>query len=256
MKYIDCCNHYNNDIVNRFSKAKSIDNFFTVEEIDTLRLYQFQNSKRVKMQPSSSNIQPVVSMTKMMSDLPDITAKFKDLLGDFAKVHTGNYFITSQLHDAHVDLISQDEEINNSWITNLIPYKSVIIPLFLTKGSQACTAFMNQRRIGYSVIFDKDYLSGDESSMYEILRSYNGLIDINGTPTDDNLDLNQWTETKYPQITKNNFKGFSEEIVIEQKIRSLIVFDSCQIHASCNLTGDNYTWIKNAINIQFYKEHK
>ena len=52
MKYIDCCKHYNNDIVNRFSKAKSIDNFFTVEEIDTLRLYQFQNSKRVKMQPS------------------------------------------------------------------------------------------------------------------------------------------------------------------------------------------------------------
>ena len=255
MKYIECCEHYKTDIINRFEPAYSIDNFFTQEEIEILRLYQFQNSRKIKMQHSSSNIQPLVNISKMVNELDFLKSKFINLFKNFSEKHTGNFFITNRLHDAHVDLISEMES-KNEWFDNLIPYKSVIIPLFLTKGETAHTAFMDQRRIGYSVIFDRDYLSPDESAMYEILRDYNGLIDINGNPTISKIDLNQWSESKYPQITKNNFIGFTEESILEQRIGSVIVFDACQIHASCNIGNSSYNWLKNAINIQFYKEHK
>lgn len=255
MKYIECCKIYRSKIIERFEPAYSVDNFFTAEEIESLRLYQFQNSKRVKMQLSSSNMQPLVNISQMMKDLDFLSSKFSNLFGEFSHKHTGNFFITNRLHDAHVDLISEDEA-QNDWFDNLIPYKSVIIPLFLTKGETAHTAFMDQRRIGYSVIFDRDYLSPDESAMYEILREYDSLIDTDGNPTDLEIDLNQWTEKKYPQITKNNFIGFSEEAILEQKTGSIMVFDACQIHASCNMNKTSYSWLKNAINIQFYKEHK
>lgn len=254
MKYIECCNYYKKDIIERFEPAYSIDNFFTQDEIDILRLYQFQNSRKIKMQHSSSNIQPLVNISKMITDLDFLKSKFTDLFKDFSKKHTGNFFITNRLHDVHVDLISENEA-ENEWFDNLIPYKSVIVPLFITKGETAHTAFMDQRRIGYSVIFDRDFMSPDESAMYNILREYNGLIDINGNPTDPNVDLNQWKENKYPQITKNNFIGFSEEVILEQHVGSLLVFDACQLHASCNIKNESYNWLKNAINIQFYKDH-
>jgi hypothetical protein len=250
MKYIECCEKYKNDIISRFSPAEKIDNFFTKEETDQLRLYQFQNTRRVKMQDSSSNIQPLVDIGKMIYALDFLENKFKDLFGDFSRRHSGNYFISNQPHDVHTDLLTEDE---GEWTENLIPYKSVIIPLFLTKGAQAHTAFMDQRRIGYSVIFDRDYVSTDDSSCYEILREYNGLIDINGNPTDPNLEPNDWTRSRYPQVTRNNFIGFSEETVLNQTVGSILVFDACQLHAS--VINNSRPWMKNAINIQFYKEH-
>jgi hypothetical protein len=254
MKYIECCKHYKSQIIESFEPAYSIDNFFTDDEIKQLTLYQFQNSNRIKMQNSSSNIQPIVDMSILFKDLDFLKSKCTDVFGKFADEHTGNFFITNRLHDIHVDLIAETEA-SNPWYDNLIPYKSVIIPLFLTKDETAHTTFMEQRRIGYSVIFDRDFLSPSESSIYEIQREYTDLIDINGNQTDPNIDLNQWSENKYPQITKNNFIGFSEESILEQRVGSLIVFDSCQIHASCDMNQKPYNWLKNAINIQFYKEH-
>tara|TARA_B100000035_G_C21024254_1_gene565439 strand:+ start:776 stop:1534 length:759 start_codon:yes stop_codon:yes gene_type:complete len=250
MKYIDCCEKYRTDIIKRFSVAQKIDNFFTEEEVDQIRLYQFQNATKVKFQPSASNIQPLVNPNALIYDLEFMYNKFKELLGDFSKMHTGNYFISSKPHDIHTDLVTEDE---NDISENLIPYKSIIIPLFLTKNAQAHTAFMHQRRIGYSVIFDRDYMSPDESSCYEILREYNGLIDINGNPTDPDLEPNDWTIEKYPQVTRNNFIGFSEENVFEQTVGSILVFDSCQLHSSVII--NKKPWMKNAINLQFYKEH-
>lgn len=250
MKYIECCEKYRDDIISRFSPAEKIDNFFTKDEIEQLRLYQFQHTRRVKMQESSSNIQPLVDVGKMIYALDFLENKFKDLLGDFSRRHSGNYFIASKPHDVHTDLLTEDE---GDWTDNLIPYKSVIIPLFLTRGAQAHTAFMHQRRIGYSVIFDRDYLSADDSSCYEILREYNGLIDINGNPTDPDLDSGDWSEQSYPQVTKNNFLGFSHEAVFEQTVGSILVFDACQLHSSVIINSN--PWMKNAINIQFYKEH-
>jgi len=250
MKYIECCEKYRDDIISRFEPAKQIDNFFTKDEIEELRLFQFQNTRRVKMQISSSNIQHLVDIGKMIYKLDFLENKFKDLLGDFSRRHSGNYFIASKPHDVHTDLLTEDE---SHWTENLIPYKSVIIPLFLTKGARAHTAFMQQRRIGYSVIFDRDYLSTDDSSCYEILREYNGLIDVHGNPTDPNLEPTNWSEYMYPQVTENNFRGFSHESVFEQSTGSILVFDACQLHSS--IVIDNKPWMKNAINIQFYKEH-
>ena len=63
LRYIDCCQHYEKDIIGRFEKAKEVKNFFTQEEIDDLRLYQFQNAHRCKFQTTSSNIQPIVDIT-------------------------------------------------------------------------------------------------------------------------------------------------------------------------------------------------
>ena len=115
-----------------YYKAKEVKNFFTQQEIDDLRLYQFQNAHRCKFQTTSSNIQPIVDITDMFANLKWLTPKFEEIFGkdSFAKEHSGNFYITAQPHDAHVDLPTEDEE-ENRWFDNLIPWKSVIVPLFL-----------------------------------------------------------------------------------------------------------------------------
>ena len=81
LRYIDCCQHYEKDIIGRFEKAKEVKNFFTQEEIDDLRLYQFQNAHRCKFQTTSSNIQPIVDITDMFANLKWLTPKFEELFG-------------------------------------------------------------------------------------------------------------------------------------------------------------------------------
>ena len=49
-KYQENCEQYHKDIVDRFEVAKSVDKFWTKDEIQTLLEYQFQNAKRVKAQ--------------------------------------------------------------------------------------------------------------------------------------------------------------------------------------------------------------
>jgi hypothetical protein len=57
----------------------------------------------------------------------------------------------------------------------------------------------------------------------------------------------------YPLISKENFSGFSEEAIFKQKTGDVMVFDACQVHASCQLPGSDPHWMKNGMNIQFYK---
>ena len=256
LRYITCCKFYKDEIVQRFRPAQRLENFFNKKEIEDLRTYQFQKARRVKFQETSSNIQSVCDMSQMFIDLPWLQYKFEELFGrgEFAQQHTGNYYITTQPHDAHIDLPTETEE-RHRWYDNLIPYKSVIIPLFLTHYTRAWTAFFKQRKIGYSVTFDRDHMSKQENSDYKIAREYKGLIDQLGNDCDPETDYDNWTHKKYPHISKNNLRGFEEEIVLEHQIGSIMLFDACQIHASVLWDEQPPTWMKNGINIQFYKHH-
>ena len=118
LTYIECCEKYKQQIIDRFEPAQKVDKFFTKEEIDELRVYQFKNAKKVKFRETSSNIQPNVSINKMFVDMPWLQEKFASFFEhDFSKRHSGNYYITTQPHDHHVDLPSEDEE----GFDNLIP---------------------------------------------------------------------------------------------------------------------------------------
>lgn len=254
MKYIECCEYYKNNIIHNFSPAKKIDNFFTEKEIEILRLYQFQNARTVKFQASSSNIQPLASIPMLFRNEKWLRQKFLEIFGDFSGNHSGNYFISNQPHDAHLDLITEEEGApEDPYFDDVIPFKSVIIPLFLTKGAQAHTAFMHQRRIGYSVILDRDAEKSQDTAMYEISRNYNNFIDINGEPMDPEKDYGEWDPNKYPHISENSFRGLSHETILEQDVGSILVFDACQVHAS--IVIDKEPWLKNAINVQFYKSY-
>ena len=257
LTYIECCEKYKQQIIDRFEPAQKVDKFFTKEEIDELRVYQFKNAKKVKFRETSSNIQPNVSINKMFVDMPWLQEKFSNFFEhNFSKKHSGNYYITTQPHDHHVDLPSEDEE----GFDNLIPYKSVIIPLFLTHHTAASTAFFKQRRVGYSITFDRDRKTRQRDSLYKIARTYDGLIDINGNDCDPEKDYNNWSVEHYPHITKNNLRGFEEEIVLDYRVGSVMVFDACQVHASTmqlvtQRYNDGNCWMKNGINIQFYLDH-
>jgi len=61
-----------------------------------------------------------------------LTDKFTEALGEFDEILTGNFYITIMHHDAHVDLINEDEE-NDPVFHNLIPWKSVVFPIFLIR---------------------------------------------------------------------------------------------------------------------------
>jgi|TARA_R110000764_G_scaffold194303_1_gene279631 hypothetical protein len=175
--------------------------------------------------------------------------KFESILKhDFSKHHTGNYYITTQLHDAHVDLMTESET-QFDWAENLIPYKSCVIPLGITAGAEAHTAFFKQRHIGTSVTFDRVGQSSQDKSMYKIAREY---------PTFETIDTPVLDNTQgyiFPHIVEGNINEFEIEAVFPFKPGSAMVFDACQLHASCvTRMRPNFSSLKTGINIQFYIE--
>lgn len=248
MSYIQNCNTHRQTIIDNFEPAYAVQNFFTSEELEQLVLLQFQTATRIKWAPTSNNIQPVADIDSIFKAMPVLDEKFSKLLGDYSKHHTGNFYITTQLHDAHVDLITEHEANEFPWTNNVIPYKSVVIPLLISNHADAHTAFYKQRHIGYSLTFDKAHVSSQDDSMYEIAREY---------PEFYTLDGNTKAKGKYitPQIPPENLEGIELETVLPFNIGDILVFDSCQIHASCvRRNFPNYKWLKSGINIQFYKE--
>ena len=264
-QYINNCKKYRQDIIDRFEPAYVMEKFFSDNEVQILMDYQFQNAKRVKARSSSCNIQSVVSMQRMFRDNPWLTDKFTEALGEFDdNSQTGNYYITIQHHDAHVDLISEEEYINDqtqcledptykSVTDTVIPWKSVVFPLFLSYEAECYTTYMHQRRIGYAATFDRESLTDQADSSYKLFREYDGFLDVNGNPLPNTNDSPGWTEEKYPLISKENFSGFSEEAIFKQVTGDVMVFDACQVHASCQPAGTSTHWMKNGMNIQFYK---
>ena len=57
LTYIECCEKYKQQIIDRFEPVPKVDKFFTKEEIDELRVYQFKNSKKVKFRETSNYTQ-------------------------------------------------------------------------------------------------------------------------------------------------------------------------------------------------------
>jgi hypothetical protein len=248
MSYKENCVIHRDTIVSNFEKAYAVENFFTASEIEQLTLLQFKLADRIKWTPSSNNIQPVCNVDTIFDQMSVLDEKFTELLGDYSKNHTGNYYITTQLHDAHVDLITEREASEFAWTDRVIPYKSVVIPLLLSDHADAHTAFYKQRHIGFSLTFDRANISSQDNSMYEIAREY---------PEFYTLESEEYTGKTYitPQVPPENLQGIELETVLPFKLGSVMVFDSCQIHASCvDRRFPNYKWLKSGINIQFYKE--
>ena len=110
MTYINNCQKYRQDIIDRFEPAYVMEKFFSDDDLQTLMDYQFQNAKRVKARASGMNIQSVVSVPQMFRENQWLADKFTEALGEFDEILTGNFYITIMHHDAHVDLINEDEE--------------------------------------------------------------------------------------------------------------------------------------------------
>jgi len=244
--YIDNCKKYKQEIVDRFDYAVSVDNFFSNEELDTLLLLQFKLAERIKWTPTSNNIQPLCDVDTLISHIPWFEERMIEHIGEFAKNHSGNYYITTQLHDAHVDLLTEKECNEYEWSNNVIPYKSCVIPLLITEGAEAYTAFFNQRHIGNSITLDRVSISSQDNSDYTISREY---------PEFTVFGSSKETDVLFPHIPEENLKGLSMETVLNFQPGSIMIFDACQIHASCvSKNRPNYRWLKSGINIQFYKE--
>ena len=53
--------------------------------------------------PTSNNIQSVVDIDTMFETLSWLDKKFYSIFDSYFENHTGNFYITTQLHDCHVD---------------------------------------------------------------------------------------------------------------------------------------------------------
>ena len=253
-QYFENTINHRNTIVDNFSPAECLQNFFNEEEIEQLRLYQFSNSQRIKWTASSNNIQPVVDIDTMFENLTWLDDKFSEILGDYYSKHTGNFYITTQLHDCHVDLLTDEETQTFDWTHNVIPYKSVVIPLMLSSNTETHTAFFEQRHIGHSVTLDRSFDSHQQDSMYKIARDYPIFYDVDGNLCDTDID-SDFGEYLFPHLTKETLRGLSIDNVFKYKVGDVMIFDACQLHCSAT-TKDrpNYRWMKSGINIQFYRE--
>jgi hypothetical protein len=253
MIYRDIVKKYHSDIVANFQPSRLLENVLTQQQIDQLVLYQFQKSDRVRWTDTSNNIQPICNISNLFTEFDWIQPLFENELGEFSTAHSGNYFITTQLHDAHADLLTETET-HEDWAQDLLPYKSCVIPLLISNNSRAHTAFFNQRHIGHSITLDRTYQSEQEKSLYEISREYPDFYLLDGsispcsvyTPDGDYI---------FPHIVDENMNDLTIEAVYEFKPGNIMIFDACQIHASCVMRSrPNFHWLKNGINIQFYKK--
>lgn len=251
---IDNIKKYHSEITKSFSPAKTFTGALTSEQVNELFQQQFILAEGAKWTPSSRNIQTSVDIDTLFVNCPWLDSVFSNVIGDYYKHHSGNFYITTQLHDAHVDLLTYEETQRFEWAKNVIPWKSCVIPLAITDGADAHTAFFNERHIGTSITFDRVQISSQQNSDYEIAREYPDLYDIHGNIA----ETNEWPDKTgflFPQIPRGNMQGLSIESVLEFKLGDIMVFDACQIHASCvKRSKPNYKWLKSGINIQFYKE--
>jgi hypothetical protein len=254
MTYIENLQKHHSEITQRFSEAKTIKSAFTPEQVNELFQQQFILAEGAKWTASSRNIQTSVDIDTLFNNCTFLDEVFKDLVGDYYKHHSGNFYVTTQLHDAHVDLLTEEETNRFEWAKNVVPYKSCVIPLVITDGADAHTAFFNERHVGTSITFDRVEISSQENSDYEIAREYPDLYDINGNI----IRTEEWPEKTgflFPQIPRGNMQGLSIETVLEFIPGDVMIFDACQIHASCvKRSKPNYKWLKSGINLQFYKE--
>jgi len=256
MSYIDNCEKYHKQIVDAFEPARCVENFFSADEIDQLRLLQFQLADRLKYTSTSNNIQPVCDIDTVFERLPWLADRMRTEIGDFSDHHTGNYYITTQLHDAHVDLLSRQETDRPEfeWSNRVIPYKSVVIPLIISERADAYTAFFHQRHIGYSFTFDRVNISEQENSDYTIIRTYPDFYNIDGKISNKGEYVRE-KNFLFPQIPPGNLIGLSIEDALPYEVGNIMIFDACQIHASTvKRNKPNYRWLKSGMNIQFYKE--
>lgn len=254
MTYINNCKEFKNEIISRFEPARVVAGMFNDDEINQISLLQFQLADKLKWAPSSNNMQPVCDINLLFEKAPFLKSRFEQEIGSFSDKHSGNYYITTQLHDAHVDLLSE-RECSEQWTKNVIPYKSAIIPLMITNWSDAHTSFFDQRHIGYSVTFDRMHVSEQGNSDYVVAREYPECVDISGNVLNMETDYVRQKEFLFPQIPVGNMRGFSIENTLHYNPGDVMIFDACQVHASCvRRSKPNYRWLKSGINIQFYKE--
>ena len=254
MTYKENLEQHHKQITERFSEARTAKGLLTSEQVNELFQQQFILAEGAKWTASSRNIQTSVDIDTLFERCPFLNEVFANELGDYYKHHSGNFYMTTQLHDAHVDLLTEEETSRFEWAKNVVPYKSCVIPLIITDGADAHTAFFNERHIGTSITFDRVEVSSQENSDYEIAREYPDLYDINGNI----IRTEEWPEKTgflFPQIPRGNMQGLSIETVLEFIPGDVMIFDACQIHASCvKRSKPNYKWLKSGINLQFYKE--
>lgn len=254
MKYGEAFIEHKDTIIKNFSEAKVLENVLTEAQVQEILLFAFQNTNNLKWTATSSNLQPSVHILQLMKKCPWLKEIMQDAIGEFYdREHSGNYFITTQLHDAHADLITE-EETQDEWTDSLVPYKSCVIPLIISARAVAHTAFFHQRHIGYSVTLDRAEISSQDDSMYEIAREYPDFYLQDGSISEF-AEIEDHPEYIFPHIPPENNRGLSIENVFEFKPGNIMVFDACQIHASCvPRDRPNFRWMKSGINIQFYKK--
>ena len=250
MTYIENCRTHKKQIIDNFEEAQNIEGAISQDLINKLLMFQFNNAHRVKWSGTSRNIQPLCNIDDIFKTIPEMQEIFNDLIGEFSKYHTGNYYITTLLHDAHVDLLGE-EECNLKgfeWTKNVIPYKSAIIPLLINDDHASFTGFFRQRHIGHSVTFDKAGYTSQDNSMYKLAREYPKFYEY-GNHRDFKM--------ANPLVPKKNVEDFEFENVFKFKPGNIMLFDACQLHMSVVhdwKSEKDISFLKNGINIQFYRE--
>ena len=122
-------------------------------------------------------------------------------------------------------------------------------------GAQAETAFFNQRHVGFSITLDRNYQSLQDNSLYEISREYPDFYLIGGEVSPLEKYSSEDQEYIFPHVDDENLDGLTIESVFEFQPGNIMIFDACQLHASCvHRTRPNFSGLKNGINIQFYRE--
>ena len=92
MIYSELLDKHRNTIVNNFEPARCEENVFSERDLHQLTLYQFQNADDLRWTDTSSNIQPILNVTRLFEDFSWMQDKFESILKhDFSEHHTGNY---------------------------------------------------------------------------------------------------------------------------------------------------------------------
>ncbi len=221
------CNISQKELIKHFSSSECYDNIFSPKELEELTEYMFNNTNDYHLGNTAGLLQLLGNFDQLFEMLKERLRPYVDV--DIATAIQGNFFHTSQQYGIHTDTPER-----GAWEKENIPYKSVIIPLYLLPDTSKCgIVFYDQRIADVGVTLDNGvqtishYDSIDDYSTIENAYTGNGKKVIIG----DEM-FPQSLMDEYGLKNKNRHRGLTVEHHFNWVPGSLMVFDTAQVHES------------------------
>lgn len=214
-------------------------NVFDEDKIKTLCEFMFRSTGSWRVS-KTGNLFFSGNFRQLVQDYikPWTKDVLQDTSWDWDKVYTvgGNYFHTPHQYGIHTDMPAPDDH----WDSDLVTYKSMLIPLYINPGKSKCKmVYYDQRVVDSGCTLDygpfsstTHYNSYTDYSQIKNVYTLDGPTTIDREKTKMSHDDFLLYELNKAPSTIERYHGLSVEHSYDWTPGDLHVFDTAQIHSS------------------------